>query len=403
MSRDVTYKAALEQALRDAKEEAELANRAKSEFLSRMSHELRTPLNAILGFGQLLEMEELDEGMRESVDQILKGGRHLLDLINEVLDIARIETGRMSLSLEPVVVDDALSEALDLIRPLARNRNVSLHVESDESSGVACLADRQRLKQVLLNLLSNAVKYNRDEGRVTVRVARIPGGRACVEVRDQGPGIPPEKLARLFTPFDRLGAEQTKVEGIGLGLALSQRLADAMGGAITAQTTVGEGSTFALELPLAEQPEDRFEGKDGDPAPSTGGSELPRTLLCIEDNPANLKLMHRVVMRRPAWKLLSAMQGSLGLELARQHHPDLILLDLHLPDISGEAVLRSLLADPRTRLIPVVVLSADATPAQVRKILGIGAEAYLTKPLDVRRLLELMDETLTAGSLNDVG
>ena len=234
-------------------------------------------------------------------------------------------------------------------------------------------------------------------------MARIPGGRACVEVRDQGPGIPPEKLARLFTPFDRLGAEQTKVEGIGLGLALSQRLADAMGGAITAQTTVGEGSTFALELPLAEQPEDRFEGKDGDPASSTGGSELPRTLLCIEDNPANLKLMHRVVMRRPAWKLLSAMQGSLGLELARQHHPDLILLDVHLPDISGEAVLRSLLADPRTRLIPVVVLSADATPAQVRKILGIGAEAYLTKPLDVRRLLELMDETLTAGSLNDVG
>jgi PAS domain S-box-containing protein len=402
-SRDVTYKAALEQALRDAKEEAELANRAKSEFLSRMSHELRTPLNAILGFGQLLEMEDLDAGKRESVEHILKGGRHLLDLINEVLDIARIETGRISLSLEPVAIDDALTEALDLIRPLAATRGLDLQVENADASEVFCLADRQRLKQILLNLLSNAVKYNREGGRVTVRVARVPGGRLRVEVSDQGAGIAPEKLDRLFTPFDRLGAEQTKVEGIGLGLALSQRLAGAMGGTITAETRVGEGSTFVLDVPAALKPEERDERmNESDPADKVDTKD-PRTLLCIEDNPANLKLMQRVVSRRPTWRLLSAMQGSLGLELARQHHPDLILLDLHLPDLSGEEVLRSLLADPRTRQIPVVVLSADATPTQVRKILGAGADAYLTKPLDVRRLLELMDETLTAGRLNNAG
>jgi signal transduction histidine kinase/ActR/RegA family two-component response regulator len=390
-----------EEGARLAGEEAERANRSKSDFLSRMSHELRTPLNAILGFGQLLEMEQLSDEQREGVEQILKGGRHLLDLINEVLDIARIEIGRIQLSIEPVGVLELIAELLDLVRPLASERQIELRADSTPGPDRFCMADRQRLKQALLNLLSNAVKYNREGGAVYVSCEEVGGERLLVRVTDQGHGIAPDKLQRLFTPFDRLGAEETGVEGTGLGLALSNRLVEAMGGTITVESEVGRGSTFVIELPLAEA-----EGaRDGATAAAEHvASRLPvepRTLLYIEDNPANLKLVQRLVDRRASWKLLSAMQGSLGLDLARQHHPDLVLLDLHLPDMSGVDVLRALLDDPRTRSIPVVVISADATAGQIPKLLAAGAKAYLTKPLDLRRLLQVIDETIAAERLND--
>jgi CheY-like chemotaxis protein/anti-sigma regulatory factor (Ser/Thr protein kinase) len=369
----------------------ERASQYKSEFLSRMSHELRTPLNSILGFGQLLELDALSPEQRESVTHILKGGRHLLELINEVLDISRIETGRLHLSPEPIQVGELLQESLDLIRPLADQRGIKIASEfSREERYVR--ADRQRLKQVVLNLLSNAIKYNRDGGSVRMICRETPGGGLQIRVTDTGPGIPPALQARLFTPFDRLGAEQQGIEGTGLGLVLSRRLVEAMGGGLGVDSALGEGSTFWVELPLVDPPRAVPEPRPPEgraPAPGATG-----TILYIEDNLANLRLIERVLARRPGITLLSAMQGRLGLALAREHRPGLVLLDLQLPDVPGHEVLRHLRGDPRTRHIPVVVLSADATPGQTERILAAGARAYLTKPLDVKALLGMLDEAL---------
>lgn len=382
-----------EQLAREARQEAERASQAKSEFLSRMSHELRTPLNAILGFAQLLEMDQLSAEQRESVSHILKGGRHLLELINEVLDISRIEAGRLDVSPEPVLVREVLLEVVDLIRPVADQWNVRLDATTTQGWGRYVLADRQRLKQVLLNLLSNAAKFNRHGGTVAVSVEEVPGDRLRLKVTDTGPGIPPEKIARLFTPFDRLGAEQTRVEGTGLGLALSMRLAELMGGAMGVESVVGEGSTFWVELPQVESPLVEVVLRKGAVVPS----EVPvtvGTVLYIEDNLSNLRLVERLLARRPNVKLLSAMQGRLGLELAREHRPSLIFLDLQLPDMLGAEVLQRLQRDPRTAQIPVVVISADATPGQIQRLLTAGAREFLTKPLDVKKLMTLLDETL---------
>jgi PAS domain S-box-containing protein len=376
---------------RRAEVEAGRANRAKSDFLSRMSHELRTPLNGILGFAQLLEMEARQPDQQESVEQILKAGRHLLGLINEVLDISRIEAGRLQLSLEPVPVGETIRRAVAVVRPLAADQAIEIRAEIADD-GQHVLADRQRLQQVLLNLLSNAVKYNRRAGTVTVSTAPAPEERLQIRVTDTGLGISPDKLHRLFTPFDRLGADVTGAEGTGLGLALSKHLVEAMGGTLSVESREGEGSTFALELPLVEAPSSTLESPEtalAEAASGTGG-----IVLYIEDNLSNVRLIERVLDRRPQTRLLSAIQGQLGLDLAREHQPDLILLDLHLPDIPGEEVLRRIREDPRTREIPVVVLSADATPGQIDRLLAMGARAYLTKPLDVRKLFTLLDETL---------
>jgi len=376
---------------RRAEEEADRANRAKSDFLSRMSHELRTPLNGILGFGQLLEMESLPADQEESVAHILKAGRHLLGLINEVLDISRIEAGHLQLSVEPVPVGETLRAAIDLVRPLAAQRDIEL---GDKVAGDYrhVLADRQRLQQVLLNLLSNAVKYNRTRGAVAVSCEERPGGRLRILVMDTGHGISPDKLERLFTPFDRLGAEGTGIEGTGLGLALSKHLVEVMGGTLDVTSQVGVGSTFAVELPLTADPVDVLKLPGASPTVQAERQEGRMVVLYIEDNVANLRLVEQVLSRRPQTTLLPAMQGQLGLELAREHRPDLILLDLHLPDVPGDEVLQRLLEDPRTRGIPVVILSADATPGHVERLLAAGAEAYLTKPLDVRQLLALVDQ-----------
>ena len=378
----------------EARRQAEEANQAKSEFLSRMSHELRTPLNSVLGFGQLLELEQLDAEARKSVEQILKAGRHLLELINEVLDIARIEIGRMTVSIEPVHVAEAIGEAVELIGPLATDRHVAVSAACDDS--VYVWADRQRLKQVLLNLLSNAVKYNAEGGKVWVRVVS-DGELTSIEVSDTGHGIAPEHLQDLFTPFERFGAESSEVEGTGLGLALSLGLAEAMGGSVSVESTPGDGSTFTVALRTADYAGEAAEHPSEHVDEHVAASERPeRTIVYIEDNLPNLKLIEQVLARRPQIKLITAMQGRLGLDLVRQHRPDLVLLDLHLPDLSGEQVLGRLQADPDTVDIPVVVLSADATNGQGQRLEAAGASAYLTKPLDVRKFLELVDDRLDA-------
>ena len=370
------------------------ASRAKSEFLSRMSHELRTPLNAILGFAQLLELDHPDQ--KESVDHILKAGRHLLDLVNEALDIARIETGRLAISAEPVSVTDVIREALDLVGPLAAARDVQLGIDTTGLPDRFISVDRQRLKQVLLNLLSNAIKYNRPGGAVTLSCTEVQGGRLRINVSDTGPGIPPDRLGQLFTPFERLGAETTGIEGTGLGLALSKRLVEAMGGTMSVESAVGRGSTFWVEFPPAEpppaEPEPARTKTLDRSAAAAGAARGAFTVLYIEDNLSSVELIQRLLGRTRETRLLSAMQGRLGLDLAREHRPDLILLDLNLPDIGGAEVMRLLQDDAKTRRIPVIVISADATSAQIRRLRDAGVRAYLTKPLDVKKFFGLVND-----------
>jgi signal transduction histidine kinase/ActR/RegA family two-component response regulator len=394
--------------LSDAKSHAEQANRAKSEFLSRMSHELRTPLNAILGFGQLLEMDARDAKQLDAVGYVLKAGQHLLTLVNEVLDLARIEAGKFALSMEGVALAEVIAEVLDLVGPMAVTNGVTVDGSRLLHASRVVVADRQGLKQVLLNLVSNGIKYNRPSGMV--RLLATPAGTAKLrlEVVDTGRGISPEGLECLFTPFERVGAEQSKIEGTGLGLALSKRLVEAMGGTIGVSSRVGEGSTFWIELPAVEERINLGGGDEvarldggahplgaaaddgGDPASSRG----TRTLLYIEDNPSNLQLVEQLLVRRPHIELVTAMQGGLGIELARHHGPELILLDLHLPDMHGADVLARLRGHPATAAIPVVILSADATPGEVDRLLAAGASDYMTKPLDLQLVLDLLDRTL---------
>jgi signal transduction histidine kinase/CheY-like chemotaxis protein len=378
---------------RRGRAEADVANRAKSEFLSRMSHELRTPLNAILGFGQLIEMRATTPQDRESVEQILKGGRHLLNLINEVLDISRIEAGGLSLSLEPVNVGEVIRRVVDLTRPLASPRRIALHTKGSASDRYV-LADHQRLQQVLLNLVSNGIKYNREEGQVTVACRADGPGRLRISVSDTGSGIPAASQSRLFTPFDRLGVEAHGIEGTGLGLALSRRLVEAMGGLIGLESVEGQGSMFWVDLPEARSPV-ALPGVNRYPVPDSPTSLQRSTVLYVEDNPSSLRLVERLLADRPTIRLIPAMQGRLALALAREHRPDVILSDLHLPDISGEEVLREIQADPQLKDTPIIILSADATPGQVTRLLAAGARAYLTKPIDVAELLSLLDATLS--------
>jgi len=392
--RDVTERKMGEAALARAKEDAERANRAKSEFLSRMSHELRTPMNSILGFAQLLARADLPVQQVKAVSHILKAGRHLLNLINEVLEIARIEAGRENFSLEPVALASVMQEAFGLVRPLAQQWEVELR-EGAWPRDAFVQADRQRLVQVLLNLLSNAIKYNRRGGYVRLTASVTPakaGGTWTVRVEDSGRGIPAERAGQLFTPFARLGAEQTDVEGTGLGLALSRRLCEAMGGDLALERTDDSGSVFRLELAVATDPLGALEETGTFAVPV--GPHRAATLLYVEDNLANLSLVDTILLSRPGWRTLPALQGQLGVELAREHTPDIILLDLHLPDIPGEEVLRRLRGDARTARIPIVVVSADATPQSLDRLRAAGADAYLTKPLDVDDFLRVVESFL---------
>jgi len=371
--------------LLEARVAAEKANRAKSEFLSRMSHELRTPLNAVLGFGQLLELDGLTPDQAENVGQITKGGAHLLDLINEILDISQIESGHMSMSPEAVNVGDVVGAAVSLLRPLAEERGVHLIGGTDHGCGHYVFADRQRLKQILLNLIGNGIKYNRQGGSVSISCFQAVRGNLRIQVTDTGPGIAADQFHLLFAPFERLGAEQTSVPGTGVGLALSRGLAEAMGGTLDVESTPGRGSTFWVEFPIVESPVKIFEeATNRVPRPDETGA---LTVLHIEDNLANVQLVERVLAQRPNLTVVPAMQGRMGVDLARRHRPVLILLDLNLVDLPGVEVLQILRDDPDTADIPVAIVSADAMPRQVQRLLSSGAVAYLTKPIDIHRLL----------------
>ncbi|MGI9073696.1 MAG: ATP-binding protein [Bryobacteraceae bacterium] len=390
VTRDLTERRRAEQLLESAKQEADASNQAKNEFLSRMSHELRTPLNSIFGFAQVLRMGTLSSGQLDCVEHILKASKHLLALIDELLDISRIEAGTLHISVEALDIAQSVRQALDMMRPIAVSSGIQICDAPKLDSNQYVKADRQRLQQVLLNLLSNAIKYNRPAGKVEVCSENMASCRVRIKISDTGLGIPPEFQNRVFVPFDRLNAHQTDVQGTGLGLALSRKLVELMGGCIGVESEPGSGSAFWIDLPSTEGPSKRIES-EGVPSKAVPQSWAVTTVLCVDDNTANQHLMERIFEHRPQTHLLFAMQGSLALELAMQHAPDLIFLDLHLPDLNGDIVLQRLRAHPVTKNIPIVMLSADGTPGQIQKLIDLGASDYVTKPLDIPMLLAVVD------------
>ncbi len=403
-ARDVTERKRLDQVLREknielesSKSVAEDANLAKSDFLSSMSHELRSPLNAILGFAQMMESDSPPptEKQKTSIDQILQAGWYLLALITEILDLAVVESGRLTLSLEPVSLAEVMLECEYMVAPHALKRGVRTTFPKIDAPLVVH-ADRTRLKQVIINLLSNAIKYNRIGGTVTVDCTVITAERIRITVTDTGAGLAPDKLAQLFQSFNRLGQETGAEEGTGIGLVVSKRLVELMNGVIGVDSTVGEGSVFWIELFSAAALE-----IDGEPAETNERTqpELPngtrlRTVLYVEDNPANLKLVEQLIARRPDMRLLSAGDALHGIEIARTSLPDVILMDISLPGISGFDALRILGEDSTTSQIPVIALSANAMPRDVERGLKAGFFRYLTKPVKVAELIDTLTEAL---------
>ncbi|HEX4599723.1 MAG TPA: ATP-binding protein [Burkholderiaceae bacterium] len=386
--------------LGEARKEADRANEAKSEFLSSMSHELRTPLNAILGFGQILASEALPKTevqKKEFVGHILKAGRHLLALINEILDLAKIESGGLTLSPEPTSITEVLIECQKLVEPQAGERGIRMVFPAE--SPIYVIADRTRLKQVFLNLLSNAIKYNRVGGAVLVGCEIGESQRVRVSVQDTGPGLRPDQLQALFQPFNRLGQESGPVEGTGIGLVVTKKLLELMGGTIGATSAVGAGSVFFVELNSAAIPPEAVEIVPAEAPVAVQAYEhdpVISTLLYVEDNPANLKLVEEMIRFRSDLRLLSAPDARLGIELARAHRPRLILMDIHLPGMHGEDALKILREDPKTSHIPVIAITAHAMPRDIAKGLAAGFYRYLTKPLALDAFTEAIDSALAA-------
>lgn len=396
----------LDQALQDrnaemeaAKSLAEKANLAKSDFLSNMSHELRTPLNAILGFTQLLESgtPAPTPAQQRNLEQILKAGWYLLELINEILDLALIESGKATLSHEPVSLAEVMLECRAMVDPQAQKRGIVMTYPHFELPYFVS-ADRTRVKQVLINLLFNAIKYNKPEGSVTVEYQPIPPGSIRINVRDTGKGLAPEQLLQLFQPFNRLGKETGAEEGTGIGLVVTKRLVELMGGTIGADSTVGVGSVFWFELSLTAAP--LLAIREADQAaltlPQVPDGTPRRTVLYVEDNPANLELVEQLIARRPDLRLLSAADGNLGIEFARVYQPAAILMDINLPGINGLEAMKILRADPTTAHIPIIALSANAVPHDIEKALQAGFFDYLTKPIKVAQFMDTLDMALKA-------
>jgi PAS domain S-box-containing protein len=386
ITRDMTEQRRVAEAGREALDAAERANRAKTLFLSGMSHELRTPLNAILGFTQLLELDGLRSDQQIAIDQIRRAGEHLLGLVDELMDVARIEADQMSVSLEPVAVGAVIGESIELVRSLAAEHGIRIVTPAAPWPGLYAVADVQRVRQAITNLLSNAIKYNRPDGHARVE-AGVRGECVVIAVADTGPGIDPDALDQLFTPFERLSATGGAVGGTGLGLALSKRLVELMDGTLTVDTEVGSGSEFTISLPLAKGPSPA----DPEVPVETERAPLKATVLYIEDNPANLRLVEHILSRLGDITVISAPLGRAGIELARAEQPDLVLLDLHLPDIGGDEVAVELRADETTAAIPIIVLSADAYASQRRRLLGIGVDEYVTKPFKVAEMIETVE------------
>lgn len=390
--RDISARIENERELIAARDEAQRANYAKSEFLSRMSHELRTPMNAILGFSQILRLQKLNQSQQDFIDEIITAANHLLVLIDELLDLSRIEAGNMALAIEAVDVKNMLQQAIKIVQPILTERQIQLNSECQSSMLV--LADRTRLLQIFVNLLSNAAKYNKPRGEIHIECKPVDEYFLRVYITDTGIGIAAENIGRLFQSFERLGAEQTGVDGTGVGLALSQQLAQLMGGSLSVRSTLGEGSIFCCDMPLArytnqvklnEQPE------DDNSVPVVKDKQM---VLYIEDNPANLKVVESLFQYHSNLYLLTANNGASGLEQAQQYQPDVILLDIHLPDINGFNVLSRLLEDEKTRHIPVVALSADAMPLDIERGMKAGFTDYLTKPIKLDLLMQTLDKVL---------
>jgi signal transduction histidine kinase/CheY-like chemotaxis protein len=379
------------------------SNEASSEFMDRFSRELRSPLNAILGFGELLSVDNISAEHREWVSTMLKAGRHLLRLMDEVMDVSRVEGQMLSLSMQAVPVQSLISEALELIRPLAMSCGVQLDPVPRQETSYYVHADEKRLQQVLLNLLSNAIKYNHPAGKVCVTVDQQPGDRLRISVTDTGRGIARHDIDRLFVPFERLDAEGAGFEGAGLGLALSRQLIEAMGGTTGVSSTIGEGSVFWIELPTTEPVAVSQQAIDRDAVVSSRAYSTAKTVLYVEDMVENLRLVEQILKQRPSTILVPVMLAAAALEHARQHRPDLIILDLRLPDMPGEDVLQSLRADPVTAEIPVIILSADTNHCRIDRLIADGAAAYLTKPISVRGLLEVVDRLLGEPAMPAIG
>jgi len=392
---DNSVRKQVELELNQAMAVAEKANLAKSDFLSSMSHELRTPLSAILGFAQLMETGSPlpTPSQKRSIDQILQAGWYLLELINEILDLALIESGKLPLSLEPISLTEVVRECQAMIEPQAQKRSISVAFPKFEIPYFV-KADRTRVKQVLINLLSNAVKYNKQGGAVVVDCTARTAERIRVSVKDTGEGLTPDKLTQLFQPFNRLGKEAGIEEGTGIGLMVSKRLVELMKGEIGVESTVGVGSVFWIELNLTAEPQSAAAELTAVAQAQVHADGRLRTLLYVEDNPANLMLVEDLIARRSDIRLLSAADGDRGIEIARASRPDVILMDINLPGISGIQALKILRADPATAHIPVVAISANAIPHDIEKGLAAGFFRYLTKPIKVKEFMDTLDAAL---------